>query len=146
MCGNCNTSAAPNRSFPATLQALDAKVDTSTRNLLLRATLDDSEGLLPGMFARLVINLDQPKDVVIVPETAVSYSLHGNTVCGDCDAAPCEIDALDARGPSAHQTHIALVEADRHALVRHDHEIVGTVGQEHVENLIAFLHTNCDQA
>ena len=66
--------------FNATLQALDAKVDPGSRNLLLRATLDDSQGLLPGMFARLVIDLDQPRKVVTIPETAVSYSLHGNTV------------------------------------------------------------------
>jgi membrane fusion protein (multidrug efflux system) len=73
-------AAFPDREFTATLSALDAKVDTNTRNLMLRATLKDSAGLLPGMFARLVINLDQPNRVVTVPETAVSYSLHGNTV------------------------------------------------------------------
>ena len=48
--------------------------------LLLRAIIDESDGLLPGMFAHLVIDLDQPTRVVTVPETAVSYSLHGNTV------------------------------------------------------------------
>ena len=74
------TAAFPDREFHATLQALDAKVDAGTRNLMLRATLEDSEGLLPGMFARLIIDLDQPERVVTVPETAVSYSLHGNTV------------------------------------------------------------------
>jgi membrane fusion protein (multidrug efflux system) len=75
-----HTSAFPGREFSATLSALDASVDPGTRNLLLRATLDESEGLLPGMFARLVIDLDNPERVVTVPETAVSYSLHGNTV------------------------------------------------------------------
>lgn len=74
------TAAFPDKVFRATLQALDAKVDPGSRNLLLRATLDDSEGLLPGMFARLIIDLDQPRQVVTIPETAVSYSLHGNTV------------------------------------------------------------------
>ncbi|MAT93021.1 MAG: efflux transporter periplasmic adaptor subunit [Halioglobus sp.] len=74
------TDAFPNREFSATLQALDAKVDSGTRNLLLRARVDDSQGLLPGMFARLVVDLDQPRDVVTVPETAVAHSLHGNTV------------------------------------------------------------------
>jgi len=73
-------SAFPEKTFNATLSALDASVDTSTRNLLLRAIIDESDGLLPGMFAHLVIDLDQPTRVVTVPETAVSYSLHGNTV------------------------------------------------------------------
>ena len=73
-------SAFPDRDFHATLSAVDAMVDINTRNLMLRATLEESDGLLPGMFARLVIDLDQTKRVVTVPETAVSYSLHGNTV------------------------------------------------------------------
>ncbi|MEH6590936.1 MAG: efflux RND transporter periplasmic adaptor subunit [Halioglobus sp.] len=73
-------TAFPDKYFKATLQAIDSKVDTNTRNLLLRARLDDSSGLLPGMFARLVINLGQPKSLVTVPETAITYSLHGNTV------------------------------------------------------------------
>lgn len=75
-----HVAASPDREFTATLSAIDAKVDTNTRNLMVRATLKDSAGLLPGMFARLVIDLDQPNRVVTVPETAVSYSLHGNTV------------------------------------------------------------------
>ncbi|MEZ5504007.1 MAG: efflux RND transporter periplasmic adaptor subunit, partial [Halioglobus sp.] len=75
-----HTPAFPDRVFDATLTALDAEVNTGTRNLLLRATLADSDGLLPGMFARLVIDLDKPTRVVTVPETAVTYSLHGNTI------------------------------------------------------------------
>lgn len=73
-------SAASERDFPATLQALDSAVDTGTRNLALRASLEHSEGLLPGMFAQLVIDLDNPRQVVSVPETAVTYSLQGNTI------------------------------------------------------------------
>ena len=75
-----HTAAFPDRVFNATLSAVDAKVDGGTRNILVRASLDESEGLLPGMFARLVIDLDQPTQVVTVPETAVTFSLHGDTV------------------------------------------------------------------
>jgi membrane fusion protein (multidrug efflux system) len=75
-----HTAAFPDRVFNATVSALDARVETGTRNLSARATLYDSEGLLPGMFARLIIDLDQPTQVVTVPETAVTYSLHGDTV------------------------------------------------------------------
>jgi membrane fusion protein (multidrug efflux system) len=73
-------AAFPQRTFRATLQAVDAQVDAGTRNLLLRASLRDSEGLLPGMFASLTIDLGRPQEVVTVPETAIAYSLHGNTV------------------------------------------------------------------
>lgn len=75
-----HVAAFPDKVFHATLSAIDAKVDTGTRNLMLRATLHNSAGLLPGMFARMVIDLDQPKRVVTVPETAVTYSLHGDTI------------------------------------------------------------------
>ena len=72
--------AYPGQTFHARLQALDARIDTGTRNLQLRAALDPGSGLLPGMFARLTIFLGETQTVVTVPETAISYSLHGNTV------------------------------------------------------------------
>jgi membrane fusion protein (multidrug efflux system) len=52
----------------------------NTRNLLLRPLIEDGEGLLPGMFARLRIDLDRERRLVFVPETAVSYSLQGDLV------------------------------------------------------------------
>jgi membrane fusion protein (multidrug efflux system) len=73
-------AAFPEKTFSATLQAADSEVDPGTRSLLLRASLDNSAGLLPGMFAQLDINLNRPVSVITVPETAISYSLHGNTV------------------------------------------------------------------
>ena len=73
-------TAATGQPYPATLEAVDAAVDQATRNLALRARITSSEGLLPGMFAQLTIDLDQPRELVTVPETAVTYSLQGNTV------------------------------------------------------------------
>ncbi len=96
-------NAFPGRTFPATLQALDAQVNASTRNLLLRASLGESEGLLPGMFARLTIDLGVPREVVTVPETAIAYSLHGNTVYvienseGGLTAQPRVVETGDSR-------------------------------------------------
>jgi membrane fusion protein (multidrug efflux system) len=118
------TAAFPQREFRATLQALDAQVDAGTRNLLLRATLEDSEGLLPGMFARLVIDLGQPVRVVTVPETAVTYSLHGNTVYvveggeNGLQVSPRVVRAGDSRAG-----HTAILEGLREG------EQVVTVGQ-----------------
>ena len=74
------SAALPGRELHAVLQAVDSRVESSTRNLLLRARMTDSTGLLPGMFAELTIDLDNPVSLVTVPETAVSYSLHGNIV------------------------------------------------------------------
>ena len=72
--------AFPGQVFPATLQAVDAKVDANTRNLLLRASLAAGSRLLPGMFAQVELDLDRPRTLVTVPETAVTYSLQGNSV------------------------------------------------------------------
>lgn len=73
-------SAYPDKVFAATLDARDAKVNETTRNLQLRATLQNGDGLLPGMFARLTIDLGSDVLRVQVPETAVTYSLQGDTV------------------------------------------------------------------
>lgn len=119
-----HVAAFPDRVFHATLSAIDAKVDTSTRNLMLRATLEDSEGLLPGMFARMVIDLDQPRRVVTVPETAVSYSLHGNTV----------YVLLQSKGKTTVQPRVVETGATRDGQIAITHgllssEWVVTVGQ-----------------
>lgn len=75
------TTAFPDEVFRATLQAVDARVDEDTRNLLLRAAIDENaSGLLPGMFARLSIDLGSAVPRIFVPETAVTYSLQGNLV------------------------------------------------------------------
>lgn len=72
--------AWPDRAFAAELQALDSAVDAGTRNILLRARMLEHEGLLPGMFANLRLELGDAEPVVTVPETAVTYSLQGDTV------------------------------------------------------------------
>lgn len=73
-------SAFAQKTFHATLDALDSEVDANTRNLLLRGRLENGQGLLPGMFAQLQILLGDAQDLVTVPETAITYSLHGDTV------------------------------------------------------------------
>ncbi|MFT7287700.1 MAG: membrane fusion protein (multidrug efflux system) [Halieaceae bacterium] len=75
-----HTAAFPERIFAATLRAVDSQVDENTRNLLMRASIENGEGLLPGMFARLSVDLGREKTFVFVPETAVTYSLQGDLV------------------------------------------------------------------
>lgn len=77
---NVRVDAFPDRSFAATIIAVDARVDPDTRNVLVRARLDDADGVLPGMFAELDIDLGEHTRVVTIPETAMTYSLQGNTV------------------------------------------------------------------
>lgn len=75
-----SAAAYPGQEFAATLFAMDSRVDTSTRNIAVRAKLEPGSRLLPGMFATLRIALQREMTVVTVPETAVTYSLHGNTI------------------------------------------------------------------
>lgn len=72
--------AYPERTFNATVTAVDSRVDPNTRNVLLRARLKEVTGLLPGMFAVLEVDLDVQQHLVTIPETAMTYALQGNTV------------------------------------------------------------------
>ncbi|WP_406819867.1 efflux RND transporter periplasmic adaptor subunit [Pseudomonas sp. KnCO4] len=74
-------AAYPGQTFPASLSAINPKVDEATRNLLVRATMANPDGkLLPGMFASLLILLPNPQPRVVVPESAITYTLYGNSV------------------------------------------------------------------
>lgn len=98
-----NVDAYPAHSYSASLQAIDAEVDADTRNLLLRARLDNNSGLLPGMFAQIEVQLRAPHPLVTVPDTAVTYSLHGDTVFvvedreGTLHAVPVIVQVGDSR-------------------------------------------------
>lgn len=76
-----SVAAHPEQTFTATLSAINPKVDDATRNVLIRATLANPEGkLLPGMFASLQVLLPNPRNEVVVPQSAVTYTLYGNSV------------------------------------------------------------------
>lgn len=76
-----SVAAYPKQSFEATLSAINPKVDETTRNLLVRATLPNPESkLLPGMFADLQVLLPGPKTQIVLPESAITYTLYGNSV------------------------------------------------------------------
>ncbi len=72
--------AFPDRRFAAVVTAVDSRVDPDTRNVLLRARLEQADGLLPGMFAVLDVDLGDRQQVIAIPETAMTYALQGNTV------------------------------------------------------------------
>lgn len=73
--------AFPNQTFNGTVSALNAQVDSSTRNILIQATVPNPKfQLLPGMFATVKVILPQQQNVMTVPQTAINYSLFGNSV------------------------------------------------------------------
>ena len=64
--------ALPQARFQARIEAMDPQVDATGRSVLVRASLDNSEGRLrPGMFARVDTVLSTRPQALVVPEEAV---------------------------------------------------------------------------
>ncbi|OGT53366.1 MAG: hypothetical protein A3E84_01415 [Gammaproteobacteria bacterium RIFCSPHIGHO2_12_FULL_42_13] len=63
------------------INGINAKVDQTTRNILVQATIPNVKlDLYPGMFAVIKVWLPAQKKVVTLPQTAIAYSLHGDYV------------------------------------------------------------------
>ncbi|QEY64735.1 efflux RND transporter periplasmic adaptor subunit [Metapseudomonas lalkuanensis] len=76
-----SVAAFPGEYFEGDIAALNPKVEESTRNLQVRAVLQNPDGkLLPGMFANLEVLLPGDTERVVVPESAITYTLYGNSV------------------------------------------------------------------
>ena len=73
--------AYPGKVFKGTIESLDARVAQDTRTLLVRGSLPNPQRkLLPGMFANVTVLVGDPRPVVTVPRTAVTYSLYGDSL------------------------------------------------------------------
>jgi membrane fusion protein, multidrug efflux system len=78
---NIGVSTYPGHIFIGELQAVSVKIDPSSHNFAAQAVIDNPDGRLrPGMFADVAVHAGGRQDVVAVPKTAVSYSLHGDAV------------------------------------------------------------------
>jgi multidrug efflux system membrane fusion protein len=73
--------AYPGKVFAAQLSVIEPQVSADTRAIKLQATLANADHrLLPGMFANARIVLPPQTGVVTAPETAVDYTLYGDSV------------------------------------------------------------------
>jgi membrane fusion protein (multidrug efflux system) len=71
----------PGQIFNGRITAIDPKVDTDTRNVQVRATLQNPKRqLLPGMYTSLNIEVGKPESFITVPLTAIAYNPYGATV------------------------------------------------------------------
>ena len=71
----------PDATFTGRITTIDPKVDASTRNVAVRATLPNRDRrLLPGMFATLEIQTGQPVRYITLPQTAITFNPYGNMV------------------------------------------------------------------
>ena len=72
----------PDKTFAGEISALDPEIDTDTRNVRIRAaTLKNPDHrLLPGMYAKVGIEVGAPVRYLTLPQTAVAYNPYGATV------------------------------------------------------------------
>jgi membrane fusion protein, multidrug efflux system len=67
--------------FKGEVEAFDARLNQDSRTLMVRGRLDNPDRkLLPGMFAEVAVLAGDPKELVTVPRTAVTYSLYGDSI------------------------------------------------------------------
>jgi len=67
--------------FSGKVTAIDAKVDTATRNVEIEATITNPDKLLlPGMFGRAAVDSGEKKTYLTLPQTAITYNPYGATV------------------------------------------------------------------
>lgn len=75
------SDAVPGRSFEAKVSTIEPQVSAETRAIKVQATLVNTERkLLPGMFADVRVVLPPRPNMVVVPETAVDYTVYGDSV------------------------------------------------------------------
>lgn len=73
--------AYPGRTFEGAITTIEPQIMTDTRNIRVQATMANPDHILkPGMFATTTIVLPDKPAVVTVPETAVDYTLYGDSV------------------------------------------------------------------
>jgi membrane fusion protein (multidrug efflux system) len=73
--------AFKDQSFTGEISAVNPRVDTSSRNVQVRATLKNADHkLIPGMYATIDIATGSPQNYITLPQTAITYSPYGDTV------------------------------------------------------------------
>jgi len=76
-----SVQAYPDKVFKAKITTISPLIDRNSRSIKIRATLANTERLLyPGMFAEVQVLSEQSKQVLTLPDTAISYNPYGNFV------------------------------------------------------------------
>lgn len=75
------TDTYPDQSFRGKVVAINSKVDPATRNVLVRAEIENRQHrLLPGMYATVRVESGKPQRYLTLPQTAIVYNPYGDTV------------------------------------------------------------------
>ncbi len=78
---NVTSDAYPGRVFTAKITTIEPQLSADTRTIQVQATMPNPDGaLLPGMFVTAAVVLPPRPDTLVLPETAVEYTLYGDSV------------------------------------------------------------------
>jgi multidrug efflux system membrane fusion protein len=78
---NVTADPYPGRTFSAEITTIEPQISADTRTMTVQATMANPENaLLPGMFVNAAVVLPPQPDMVVLPETAVEYTLYGDSV------------------------------------------------------------------
>ena len=73
--------AYPGKTFEGKITTIEPQISSDTRNIRVQATIANPDRILkPGMFVTTTVVLPDKPPVVTVPETAVDYTLYGDSV------------------------------------------------------------------
>jgi membrane fusion protein, multidrug efflux system len=71
----------PKESWEGTVTTINPEVDPGTRNVRMRATVENPDGRLnPGMFASVVVQSGEKGQAIVVPATSVIFAPYGDSV------------------------------------------------------------------
>lgn len=73
--------AYPNKPFTGAIAAIEPAVNAQSGVVQVQATVPNSDGMLrSGMFARVQVQLPVLKSQMAIPQTAINFTLYGQTV------------------------------------------------------------------
>lgn len=86
----------PEQVFDGEVVTSDARVADASRTITVRAKFANPDAkLLPGMYANVEVEAGAPVEVVTLPQTAVTFSLYGDTVFAIVPAKSLDPNAKD---------------------------------------------------
>ena len=114
----------PDASWEGTITTINPEVDPATRNVRMRATVENPDGRLnPGMFANVEVEAGKPTETLVVPATSVIYAPYGDSVFlveekkdeppKGADGKPAEAKAAEAKAPAPKKNGDQKNDADQ---------------------------------
>jgi membrane fusion protein (multidrug efflux system) len=71
----------PDSTWDGSITTINPEVDTSTRNVRMRATVDNKDArLTPGMFANVEVFADHTAQVLVIPATSILFAPYGDSI------------------------------------------------------------------